>query len=403
MIKQIYTTRIFDRNYNSKCPVIINIGGSRSGKSYSLLQLLLMKFINEDHKEFMIARKTLPSLRRTAYKIFINMLHEYGYYKHVDHNKTDLTVKFKNNSVEFLSVDQVDKIKSTEYNYIFLEEANEFTKLDYRIIHTRLSGKTTPREPNKLFLALNPSDMYGWINQTLIHESGVETIHSTHLDNPFLSDEYRQILKDLEENDPELYKIYALGEWAEISNIIYNKYVIESVFPDKFDETFYGIDYGFNHPTAFVFIGMKDNEVYIKERIYETHLTNQDVIQLIGELGIKKTDPIYGDSAEPARIEEIYKAGYNIHPANKSVMDGIDLVKRYKLHILESDVNLIQEIRSYKWKQDKQENILDEPVKFKDDLLDAVRYGMFSHLHRPPQIKSIPTSVGGGSLGRLRG
>ena len=351
----------------------------------------------------MIARKTLPSLRRTAYKIFINMLHEYGYYKHVDHNKTDLTVKFKNNSVEFLSVDQVDKIKSTEYNYIFLEEANEFTKLDYRIIHTRLSGKTTPREPNKLFLALNPSDMYGWINQTLIHESGVETIHSTHLDNPFLSDEYRQILKDLEENDPELYKIYALGEWAEISNIIYNKYVIESVFPDKFDETFYGIDYGFNHPTAFVFIGMKDNEVYIKERIYETHLTNQDVIQLIGELGIKKTDPIYGDSAEPARIEEIYKAGYNIHPANKSVMDGIDLVKRYKLHILESDVNLIQEIRSYKWKQDKQENILDEPVKFKDDLLDAVRYGMFSHLHRPPQIKSIPTSVGGGSLGRLRG
>ncbi len=400
MIKLIETTGIFDKNYNSKCPVVVNVGGARSGKSPAILQLFIQKFVNEGNKEFLIARKTLPALRRTAYRIFLNLFDDYGYYKQCIHNKTDLTIKIKNNTIDFLSVDNIEKIKSTEYNYIFLEEANEFSKLDYRIIRTRLSGQTTPNEPNKIFLALNPSDIYGWINQTLIHESGVEVINSSHLDNPFLSAEYRQILEDLEENDPELYRIYCLGEWAEISNIIYSNYIIESKFPDSFDDEFYGIDWGFNHPTALVFIGMKDNEVYLKEIVYQTHLTNQDVIKLFGENNLKKTAPIYGDSAEPARIEEIYKAGFNIHPATKSVMDGIDLVKRYKLHLLESDVNIIKEIRSYKWKEDKAGNILDEPVKYADDLLDATRYALFSHLHKEEkrEIKFIPTSMGGGGL-----
>ena len=393
--RQIETTEIFEKNLYSTEPVVINIGGSRSSKSYSILQLLLMKFISEDNKEFMIARKTLPSLRRTAYKVFLSLLEDYGYYAYCDHNKTDLTIKFKNNFIHFLSVDQIDKIKSTEFNYIFLEEANEFSLLDYRIIHTRLSGKTVPEESNKLFLALNPSDEFGWIHLTLIHESGVQIIRSSYHDNPFLSPEYIKILEDLKDTDPTLYQIYCLGEWGSIQNIIYTNYVIESSFPNHFKDQFYGLDFGYNAPTALVFIGVYDNELYLREVIYQTHLTNQDLINLLNTKGISKKIPIYADSAEPARIEEIYKAGYNIHPANKNVLDGIDAVKRYKLHLHEADDNFIKEIRSYKWKEDKNGNILDEPVKFMDHLLDGTRYGTHTHMTIPPQLTFLPTVRGG--------
>lgn len=408
MIKKIQTTNVFDRNYNSIEPVIINIGGSRSGKSYSILQLFLMKFINEDNKEFMIARKTLPALRRTAYKVFINMLQEYGYYKHCDHNKTDLTIKFKNNVVEFLSVDNIEKIKSSEYNYIFLEEANEFTELDYRIIHTRLSGQTIPSEPNKYILSLNPSDIDGWINETLVHESGVEIIKSSYLDNPFLSDEYIKILTDLKEKDPALYRIYALGLWAEMQGKIYSNYVIEPVFPETFDDEIQSIDFGYNNPSAVMWIGFKDNELYIRELIYQTKLTNKDLIdKMVAEVVSKKTQT-YADSAEPDRIEEIHRAGFNILPARKgpgSVFTGINAVKSHKMHVHESATFFIKELKSHLWKKDKNGKNLDEPVKYNDHACDAVRMGVFTYTYEPEQreIKFIPTSAGGSVAGRLRG
>ncbi len=405
MKKQIYTTRIFDRNYNSKCPVIINVGGARSSKTYSILQLLIQHFVNEDNKKFLIARKTLPSLRRTTYRDFLNLVEEYGYYKFCDHNKTDLTFKIKNNIVDFLSVDKIDKIKSSEYNYIFLEEANEFTELEYRIIHTRLSGKTIPYEPNKLILALNPSDIFGWINQSLVNESGIDVIRSTYLDNPFLSEEYIKILLKLKDTNPELYQIYALGLWAELKGKIYSNYVIDATFPESFDDEIYGLDFGFNVESALIWIGFKDDDLYLRERVYQTKLINKDLIDKMIEEGTNKTMPMYADSAEPDRIEEIHRAGFNIHPARKgknSVKNGIDAVKAYKLHILEEDTNIIKEIRSYLWRKDKNDKNLDEPAKYMDHALDAVRMGIFTHT-RKPQIKSIPTSVGGGSLGRLRG
>ncbi len=406
MIKQIYTTRIFDRNYNSKCPVIVNVGGARSSKTHSILQLFLQKFVNEDNKQILIARKTLPALKRTAYRLFLNLSEDYGYYKYCIHNKTDYTLRIKNNNIDFLSVDNIEKIKSTEYNYIFLEEANEFSQLDYRIIHTRLSGQTTSDEPNRLILALNPSDLYGWINQSLIHESGVEVIHSSYLDNPFLSEEYIKILLDLKKSDPALYQIYCLGEWAEISNIVYNNYIIEPSFPETFDDEIYGLDYGYHNPSALMWVGFKDDELYVREMIYQTNLTNQDLINKMISDDINKKIPMYADSSEPDRIEEAHRAGFNILPAKKgknSVFDGIDTLKRYRIHIHEEDINYIKEHRSYKWKEDKNGNVLDEPVKFNDHAEDGVRMAVFSYAHRPPQIKSIPTSVGGGVLGRLRG
>lgn len=402
-VRQIETTEVFRKNFESTSPVTVNVGGARSGKSFALIQLLLMKFINEDDKIILITRKTLPSLRMTAYKVFIDLLTDYGYYNECEHNKSNLTLKYKNNIIYFLSIDSSEKIKSTEFHYVFMEEANEFTLLDYRVLSMRMSGPTTPDQPNKMYLSLNPSDEFSWINQKLIHQANVEVIQSTFIDNPFLSDEYIKILEDLKNVDPTLYKIYALGQWAQVENLIYTNYMIESVFSKSYSETIYGLDFGYNHPTALVEVNMKDGEAYIRELLYETHLTNQDLIDKLKTFGIKRNDPIYADSAEPARIEEIYKAGFNIKPADKKVLDGIDTVKRYKLHLHEDDSDFIKEIRSYKWKEDKNGNILDEPVKFNDHIVDGVRYALRTHYNRPPMISAVPVSRGRVSKGRVYG
>jgi len=127
-------------------------------------------------------------------------------------------------------------------------------------------------------------------------------------------------------------------------------------------------------------VGIKDWEIYLRELLYQTHLTNEDLIEKLKELIPDKNRYTYADSAEPARIEEIARAGFNIHPADKSVKDGIDFVKRQKLHILKRSVNLIKEIGGYKYKEDKDGNVLEEPVKFRDHLMDAMRMAIYTHL-----------------------
>lgn len=387
MARQVQVTRVYERNLDSEKPIVVNVGGARSTKSYSILQLLVQKFVSEPRKTILIARKTLPSLRLTAYSVFVNLLKDYGYYKHCIHNKTDRTIKYQidpgdescTTTVYFLSIDDPEKIKSTEFNYAFLEEANEFTFNDFFITWTRMSGATPEDQPNKLFLALNPNDEFSWINQKLPDWDDVEFIHSTFKDNPFLSEKYIKILTDLEFIDDALYQIYALGEYAELSDIIYRNY-IEASCEGIFDDEWYGMDFGFNHPTALVWLGMRDGKLHVKELIYETQKTNGEIIDLMNELDIDTRTPIYADSAEPARIKEIYNAGYNIHPAEKKVDDGIDSVKRHRLHIDPSSANLLKERKTYKWMKDKNGNVLDMPVKFNDDGMDAMRYGIYTHL-----------------------
>lgn len=391
--RQVAVTSIFDRNARATKPIVINVGGARSGKSYNILQLLLQKFISEDHKEILIARKTLPSLRITAYKVFLDLLQDYGYYSRCTHNKTNLTIKYKSNTIYFLSIDDPEKIKSSEFNYIFLEEANEFSYNDFIILRTRMSAPTTPAQPNRMYLALNPSDEWSWIHQKVAHWSDAETIHSTYLDNPFLDAAYKQILEDLKETDPELYQIYALGEYATLSNIIYQNYVIEKVFPTAIHDEFYGLDFGYNHPAALVWIGDRDSDMYLKEIIYQTHLTNPQLIELMDDLKVNKKTPIYADSAEPKSIEDLCAAGYNVIPAIKQVMDGIKSVKQHKLHIHHESTNITKEIRTYKWRQDKNGNNLDEPVKWNDHSMDGIRYGIHTHYGAP---KKHPVLYPGG-------
>lgn len=385
--RDVEVTTVYLKNQHARKPVVANIGGADSSKSYSIAQLLIGKFFDERNKTFLTARKTLPSLKLTAYKLVIQLLKEYGRYGYLKHNKSDHTLYYAplNNLWVFASIDDPEKYKSAEFNYEWLEETNDFTWEDFVILKLRLRAKTTDGNPNQIFLSFNPADEQGWINQRLFKEPYVERIHSTYEDNPFAADADIDMIEGLKDQDESYWRIYARGEFARLKGLIHQLVEVNQL-PEA-PEVIYGLDFGFVNPTTLIEVGinMELMELYLHELIYETHLTNAQLIDRMKEVipPEHRQREIYADSAEPARIEEIYYADFNIHAANKekkSVINGIDLVNRFKLYSNPFAVNLKREMTRYKRKVDRAGVVQEEPIKFDDHVPNAVRYAAYTHL-----------------------
>ena len=361
-------------------------GGAGSGKSYTIAQhLIIDKFLKERNKRILTVRKTLPSLRITAYQLTLDLLGEYGI--PYQQNKSEMTLSFRDNVWLFKSLDDREKIKSYEANYCWIEEATEIAHDDYLQLDLRLRRQT--EGINQMFLSFNPISKLNWIYTELIAKNvDIGTNHTTYLDNPFLNEAYVKRLTGLVDVDETFHQVYALGQWGVLKNIIYSNYKLIDRFPKSFDETIYGLDFGYNNPSALVEIGLKDNVPYLWEQLYQTGLTTPDLIGRMDSLKIDKKAKIYGDSEDPNAIEQIFQAGYNIHPCRKgkgSVKAGIDYCKSRKLFIHQESANLIAELQSYKWREDKNGNVLEEPVKFKDHLCDSFRMALWSHRHKSLQ------------------
>ena len=282
----------------------------------------------------------------------------------------------------FKSLDDPEKIKSYEGNYVWVEEATEISHKDFLQLDLRLRRRTDTM--NQMFLSFNPIDQFHWLNVKLLggEREDLADNWTTYKDNPFLDFDPIKVLENLKGEDENYYRIYALGKWGILQNIIYSNYEIIDKWPESFDETIYGLDFGFNNPTALVEIGIKDQEYYERELLYESGLTGSDLIKKLEGLIKDRSVDIYADSEAPDRIVEIAREGFNIHKSRKgkgSVKDGIDFVRRHKIHIHRDSVNLIKEKRSYKYKEDKDGRVLEEPVKFRDHAMDAERYALYTH------------------------
>lgn len=369
---------------NRKKRIMVVYGGAGSGKSVSMAQLFIRRLISENDMRMLVLRKTLPALRITAYRLILDLLKQYG----IPHtlNKTEMLIVCPATGTEILfkSLDDPEKIKSYEGNYLWIEEATEVNREDFMQLNLRMR-RANPYGINQLYLSFNPISAFHWIKTELI-DSGrddIATHHSTYLDNPFLSAEYKAEIEALIHQDENFWKIYGLGEFGILQNTIYHNYVVEpvSIWPPNMEDRFFGLDFGFNNETALVEVNIYDAEPYVRERLYEKGLTNADLIARLKSLDVGR-DTIYCDSAEPARITEIRKSGLVAVPAKKDVKDGLDYCKRQKIHISADSSNLIDEIRGYKYKEDRDGNVQDEPVKFRDHLLDALRYALYTGMKR---------------------
>ncbi len=363
--------------------ILVPYGGAGSGKSVSVGQHILQKFLREHNKRFLITRKTLPSLKITSWYLLTSKLREWGV--PVEINRSEMIIRFGDNEILAKSLDDPEKIKSFEANYIWIEEATELTREDFMQLNLRLR-RENPDGINQMWLTFNPIDQFHWCITDLVQSpragpgGDIAVHHSTYKDNPFLPPEYIRELESLINQDENYYRIYTLGEPGVLENVIYKNYAT-APFTVPFqgrDDVFYGLDFGFNNPSCLMECYLNDGQPMVRERIYESHLTNADLIDRANSLKISKEAPMYCDAAEPDRIKEWQDAGYNAIAADKSVKDGIDYVKRNRLLIDPESTNTLAEIRGYSYRK-KGDQVLDEPVKFRDHAMDAVRYALYTH------------------------
>ena len=378
MIKTVNVVgKIYDFLVNTDKKINVIYGSAGSGKSYTLAYYIIFKVLEVSNVRVLITRKYNPSLKTTVYKLIKEILEELNvYYKE---NKTEQIITFANNSeIYFRGLDDAEKIKSAEFNIVWMEEATEFERVDFFQLQLRLRRKTAGIE-NRMYLTFNPE--YSWLIEEFLNNERKDTavLHTTYKDNVLLDKDYVMSLENLKYQDETYYQIYALGIPAKSKGFIYQNYKIIGVLPETFDNKIYGIDFGFNNPSVILEIGLKDDNIYIIKELYETHLTNEELITKLKSFVENVNSEIYADSAEPARIEEISRAGFNIYPAKKDVKNGIDYLKRKMIYLNKDCVNTIKEIQMYKWKEDRKGNVLDEPVKFNDHAMDALRYAVYTY------------------------
>ncbi len=369
MAMEIKATNIFQRNYqalsNSGVRFIINQGGSRSSKTYSLCQLIIVYCLQNPNKVVSIVRKTFPALRATVMRDFFEIMKDLNIYEKTSHNMSENIYRFNNGSiVEFFSVDDEQKIRGRKRDIGWCNEANELWFDDFQQLNMRTE--------QKLIFDYNPSDSVSWLYELPQDESIL--IKSTYKDNPFLPESIKRQIEDLKRTDEAQYQIYALGEKAISRTNIYNTWDFISEKPMRFKNYVYGLDFGYNHPTALMRVYWCDNDIYIEPVIYESYLTTSELIEKFKTLGINQTDDILADYSRPEIIAEMQNAGYNVNNANKVVKQGIDYVKSFKVYA-KDDKRIIREYENYKYKKIG-DMITDEPIKMFDDAMDAVRYAV---------------------------
>lgn len=379
----------------NKKKFLVLYGGAGSGKSIFIGQKILIRiFIGMDtdiiHKVLCL-RKTQPANRKSVFAMLKGLLKGWDLLDDdfVKINQSDMSFTFYNGSqIICAGLDDPEKLKSIYgITSIWMEEANECTLEDFRQVVLRLRGYFPSYK--QIMLSFNPMSKMLWLYNEFFENKKVnaEIMHSTYHDNIKLMEvdpDYADELESYKGIDETYYNIFTLGNWGQLLESVYQNYEIIDNFPDEnfFKDSAYGLDVGFNVPSALSFVGYHDGEYFIKELLYEPKLTHGQLITKLGNiipLKHRRSRFIYVDSAEPELIKELNMSGFVAKKSDKSVKSGIDHIKRNKLYIDKESVNLCKEISGYSYRKNNKGEVLEEPIKLFDHLCDAFRYPIYTH------------------------
>ena len=378
---EIKATPVLKKMINSQSRFILSVGSSRSSKTYSVYQWILLYCAEHqgEGKWISMIRKSFPSLKRSLLREFIELLNEHNLYSEKQHNKSSQIIELYGNYVEFFSLDNFEKVKGSKRDVAYL---NEITEIDYEP-----ANQVFLRTTEKIIMDMNPSDTHHWVWDMKEREN-VDYIHSTYKDNPFLELEVVKQIESYKELDENYWRIYGLGLPGISQTTIYSHwrtYKDSDLEMKNIINTCWGLDIGYNHKTSLVKLIETDEGLYFEEIIYASGLTTGDLLEAITKLEIR--DHVFCDSARPDIIEDLKRKRILAKGAEKAVKEGILHLKSKKLFIHEDSNNLLEEIKHYRWKS-AGELILDEPVKVNDDGMDAMRYAAYTS--RKKQSMGVP-------------
>lgn len=374
-------------------------GSAGSGKSVDTAQNYILRLMQDKGRNLVCIRKsditnrdsTFAELTGAIYRMFGDKAERYW---QINMSPLKLTCRANGNQIIFRGMNddkQREKLKSITFQRgkltdVWCEEATELTQADVEIIDDRLRGELPPGQFYQIRMTFNPVNKNHWIKKVFfdIPDDNVLTHHSTYLMNRFIDDAYRERMERRKIVDPEGYQIYGLGEWGEIGGLILHNWEIKEISQNinDYDDIAIGQDFGFNHANAILLLGIKDDNIFILDEIYEHEKDTSEIIQKAIVKAIPAKKQMWCDSAEPDRIKEWTKAGFRARGVDKggskgSVNAQIDWLKQRHIYVHPHCVNTIKEMQQWKWKKDeKTGEYLDEPVPIMDDAMSALRYGV---------------------------
>lgn len=378
---------------------VSNRGGTRSGKTYSIMQMLeeLCRTCDKAGDVTSVVSETLPHLKRGAIRDFENNL---GHPLKTDPhwNASLLTYTYDNGAImEFFSADSPTKMKGPSRKRLFLNEANHISYESFRQLAVRTTGI--------ILLDYNP-EAACWITDDIELRSNCVTIVTTYLDNiAFLSQAQVDEL-EAQRKDANWWAVYGEGKIGTKEGLIYTFTQIDAM-PTGDDAAnlveVYGLDFGFtNDPTALVrlLVDTKRRRVYADQRLFRTGMKNKPIADFMKRDGVKPTTPVYADCAEPKSIAEIKDEGINIIACDKSAPSRSDKLRfqlqwmqGWDLFVTKESVDMIRELRNYMWAKDADGKPLDYPVGGFDHALDAMRYGLWTHFAQNPGYGQYNISI----------
>jgi phage terminase large subunit len=366
------TSILFQHNYQSTAQVIVNQGGTSSGKTYAIQQVLFTLASEQAKQIITVVSQDIPNLKagamRDAQKIVDESPELKGMIKAF--NKTDRVYEFYNGSLlEFKSYDNGQDAKSGKRDYLFINEANGIT----HEIYTELALRTRKR----IFIDYNPNASF-WVHDKLIGKPGVQLLISDHRHNPFLEDVVREKIEAMRHEDMEQWKVYARGLTGKFRGLVFDNWLVCDAIPPQAKRLAYGLDFGFsNDETGLLEVYQQNGELWVNELLYETGLTNPDIGRRMQLAGVSKNTEIVADCAEPKSIEELRRLGWNMTAARKgadSIQNSIDILRRYRINVTRSSTNLRKELSRYQWKVDATGTPLNVPTDTWNHLIDPLRY-----------------------------
>jgi phage terminase large subunit len=376
---EINSTITYTNQENSPTRTTIHYGGTRSGKSYALLQWIIVKCL-EGKEDVVIVRKTIPSLKRTIVKDFEDIMTGLELWNSTDFNQTDRIYSFYTGStISFISTDNPEKLRGLKSSILWLEEANEIDEESWFQLRIRCTGP--------IILSLNPTiSPHHWIRSI----EDCTTYFTTFKNNPYLEKEVVNAIKALERTNPKAWRTYGLGEFVQNDKAVFTFNVIDWV-PDDAEFVCIGMDFGYsNDPTAIVSLFRKDREIYFVENCYERGLVTNDIAAKLRTIVGDNRWEIWADSAEPRLIEELYRLGFNIRPVVKgkdSINFGIQVLQNYSINIPKTCQNIVNEFYGYEWETDRFGKQLDRPIDFNNHAIDAARYAAMMRLSQVATAK----------------
>lgn len=371
-------------------------GGTSAGKTFGILPILIDIGAKNPNTEISIVAESIPHLKRGAMKDFKKIMADTGRWVSDRWNATDFKYTYANGTViEFFSADNDSKLRGARRDYLYMNECNNMTFHAY----TELASRTKCG----VYLDWNPTNSF-WFHEELMNDEDVDFLIIDYRDNEACPEaSLNFILKARSKgyhnpngnlNDEtniknpfwaNWYKVYGLGQLGSLQGAVYNNWVQCNDIPKEAELIAHGLDFGFVKPAAMLDVYLYNGALYVDERIYQTQLTNELLVQKFEQTGVNRHTCIVADSAEPKSITDLSNAGYYIEDALKggdSIRAGIKTLQQYTIYVTKQSLNLIKEFRQYKWAKNKKGETLDVPVKFMDHLMDALRYVALNKLSK---------------------